>query len=226
MQKKNIKIVLIAVAVIITSFCIAYFLDFSKWNEVRGLDAQIKQTKASIEAKKSYYTIIDSKMGALTSAGWSTKKQSIAVNFTSTPFFIPKTNSFLQTMVLGNGMSLVGITSSSAVGVKASDQPVAKTESTSKSTKKTEVVATTPQPVEQAYFNKLQGPIKRTTVNLNVAGSYTAFKNLLSQLENQTRIITIKNVVVAPATQEMSKDGKPIATNNLTFNVVLDVYSY
>lgn len=219
MEKKNQKII-IAVAVIVISLGVGYFLDFSKLKEVNNLNSQIKQTTASIEAKKSYYAVIDSKMEALNNAGWSSKKESIAVNFTSTPFFIPKINSFFQSVVLTNGMAMSGITSSIAVSVKSSDQ-TATQESGSKSTKTSETASQ--QTATSNYFDQLQGPIKKTTVNLNIVGTYTAFKNLLTQLENQTRIITIKSVAVSPAGQEVSKSG---TKNNLTFNIVLDVYSY
>jgi Tfp pilus assembly protein PilO len=121
-------------------------------------------------------------------------------------------------VVLTNGMAMSGITSSIAVSVKSSDQ-TATQESGSKSTK----VSTTQETAMSSYFDQLQGPIKKTTVNLNIVGTYTAFKNLLTQLENQTRIITIKSVAVSPAGQEVSKSG---TKNNLTFNIVLDVYSY
>jgi hypothetical protein len=218
MSKKNTKIILIAVAVIIASLCIVYFLDFSKWKELKNLDGQIDQIKASIEAKKSYYTVIDSDMVALTNAGWSSKKESIAANFTSTPFFIPKMNTFFQTMVLASGMKMSGMTSSTSSSVKVAPQTTA--ESTTKSSKITEPTVTTST---GTYFDQLQGPIKKTTYNLGVTGTYGAFRNLISQFENQTRIITMKSITVAPAGQEVSKSG---VKNNLTFSMVLDVYSY
>ncbi len=227
MDKKNTKILVIAVAVIVVSLGIAYFLDFSKWKEISSLNSQIAQTKASIEAKKSYYTVIDSKMLALNNAGWSSKKESIAVNFTSSPFFIPKINTFFQTMVLGSGMTMSGITSSTATSVKSTVQAVASTDSGTKSTKSTktsETTTTTTNTATSTYFDQLQGPVQRTTVNLNVMGTYSAFKNLLSQFENQTRIITIKSIAVSSAGQDTSKKG--VIKNNLTFNIVLDVYSY
>lgn len=222
MEKKNTKIIFIAVGVIIASLCVAYFLDFAKWKEVGAFDAQIKQAKVSIEEKKSYYAVIDSKMEALISAGWATKKPSIEANFTSTPFFIPKINTFFQTVVLGSGMKMSGITSSAGVSVKGAPQSETKSEGTAKSSKATEVV--TVNTTTASYFDRVQGPIKKTTVNLSVSGTYSAFRNLLSQFENQTRIITIKSVAVSPAGQVAS--GKGVSANNLTFSMVLDIYSY
>jgi uncharacterized FlgJ-related protein len=227
MDKKNTKIIIVAIVVIIASLGVAYFLDFSKWKEISNLDSQIVQAKASIEAKKSYYSVIDSKMEALNSAGWSSKKESIAVNFTSTPFFIPKINTFFQTMVLASGMNMGGITSSAATSIKSTAQTTIQADSGTKSTKSTkasETTTTTSTSVATTYFDQLQGSVKKTTVNLNITGTYNAFKNLLSQFENQTRIITIKSVAVSPSGQNASTKGA--VKNNLSFSMVLDVYSY
>lgn len=189
---------------------------FSEWNKIKGLDTQIDQVKASIAAKKSYYAVIDSKVEALNAAGWSTKEKSIEVNFSLTPFFIPKINNFFQTIVPTAGMKVVAITSSAAASVKGASQTTQ--QSTVKSSKTTETT-TAVQETSSSYFNQLQGPINKTTINLTVAGTYNAFKNLLTIFENQTRIITVKNITVSAAGQEKG-------VNNLTFAIVLDVYSY
>jgi hypothetical protein len=221
MSKKNINII-IAVAVIVASLGIAYFLDLSTWNKIKSLEAQVTQTKASIAAKRSYYAVIDSKIEALNKAGWATKKKSIEVNFTSTPFFVPKINTFFQTMVLGSGMAMGGITSSTPTSVGAVPQAAQSSESVTKSSKASETAASTTSQ-STGYFSQLRGPVKKTTVNLNVTGTYNAFSNLLTQFENQTRIITIKSVAVSPLGQDTSKGG---VSNSLAFSVVLDIYSY
>jgi len=223
MDKKKQNTIIIAVVLIVAALGVAYFLDFSKWKEIKDVDNQITQTKALIESKKSYYSVIDSKMAALTDAGWASKKESIAVNFTSTPFFVPKINTFFQTVVLSSGMSLGSITSSTGASTK--DQSTAQ-ESGTKSTKSTtETTTTTTTSESSGYLGQLKGSIKKTTVNLSVSGTYSAFKNLLSIFENQTRIITIKSISVASGGQETATKGGT-ARNNLTFSMVLDIYSY
>lgn len=221
MPKKSTKIILIGVAVIIASLCIAYFLDLSEWNKIKTAEAEIIQTNASIAAKQSYYAVIDSKIEALNNAGWANKKKSIEVNFTSSPFFVPKVNTFFQTMVSGAGMAMGGITSSTPTSVGAAVQTT--TESATKSSKPSENAAATTS--QEGYFSQLKGPVKKTTVNLSVSGTYGAFTNLLTQFENQTRIITIKSVAVSPGGggQDATKTG---SSNSLSFSMVLDIYSY
>jgi len=218
MGLKNKK-VLISVAVIIASIAVVYFLDFSKWKEIDSIDGQISQVESSIAAKKSYYAVIDNKIQALHDAGWSDKKGSIAINFDSSIFFKAKINDFFKNIVSTSGMTLSGMTSSSPETVKSQVQATTQTENGTKISK------TTTETVQASsnYFNQLQGDVKKTTINLNITGTYSAFKNLLSQFEGQTRIITIKSVVVSPSVQETSKTG---TKNNLSFTVALDVYSY
>lgn len=219
-KRKNIK-VLISVIIFISAIGIAYFLSFSKWQEINSVDSQIKQMEALISAKKSYYANIDSKIEALNSAGWDQKKDSIAINFDSSLFFTPKINNFFRTIVASSGMSLDGMTSSLPEGTSSQSQAKTTTESGAKTSK---VVGTTQTSVQQ-NSDVLQGSIRKTAVNLNVSGTYNNFKNLLSLFEGQTRIVTIKSIAVSSAaTQEKSK-GKVVA-NNYNFSIILDVYSY
>jgi hypothetical protein len=222
MQKKNLKIILIGIAVIIASLCIAYFLDMNEWNKIKKAETEITQNEAAITAKKSYYAVIDSKIEALNNAGWVNKKKSIEVNFTSSPFFVPKVNTFFKTVVSGAGMSMTGITSSNPASVGVAAQTT--TESSTKSSNASENKATTSTTSQEGYYGQLKGPVKKTTVNLSVSGTYSAFTNLLTQFENQTRIITIKSVAVTPGG---SRGVAKTATSNLlNFNVVLNIYSY
>jgi Tfp pilus assembly protein PilO len=118
-------------------------------------------------------------------------------------------------------MDLTSMTSSAAESLQQSQTSTAsQTEDGAKSsTQSTQEV--TPQ--TGSYLSQLQGPIKKTTINLSVAGTYAEFKNLLSLFEGQTRIITIKSVTVSAAGQEVK--GKT-TVNNHSFSVILDVYSY
>jgi len=219
MSPKNIKII-IGVGLIIAAIGVVYFLDLSEWNKIKTAEAEKVQTNASIASKQSYYAVIDSKIAALNNAGWATKQKSIEINFTQSPFFVPKINTFFQTMVGGSGLTMGGITSSAPVSVGAVVQTT--NESPTKSSKASDnPVVTTSQ---EGYFGQLKGPVKKTTVNLSISGSYRNFAYLLTQFENQTRIITIKSVAVSPGGFQESAKGA--SSNNLNFSVVLDIYSY
>ncbi|MFA5730062.1 MAG: hypothetical protein WC938_02485 [Candidatus Paceibacterota bacterium] len=216
---KQIKL-LISVLIFIAAICVAYLLDTSKWKEINNIKSQISQVESLISAKKSYYAIIDSKIDALNSAGWTEKRSSIAINFDSSQFFIPKINSFFKTIVASSGMDLSSMTSSTQESVVSSAPTTNQTEDGAKSSTQdtqTEVQSTS------NYLSQLQGPVKKTTINLNVTGTYAEFKNLLSLFEGQTRIITIKSVTVSSAGQEVK--GKA-TVNNHSFSVILDIYSY
>jgi hypothetical protein len=221
MNQKNIKI-LISVGLIIAALAVAYLLDFSKWKDINSIDGQISQTESLIKVKQAYYAVIDSKMQALNSSGWDSKKNSIMINFDSSLFFTPKINTFFKTIVASSGMKLSGMTSSSAESVRAQAQVQTTTiaENGAKSSKDAETTQQVVSPTN--YLDRLQGEVKKTTISLTVTGTYSAFKNLLSLFENQTRIITVKSVSVSSATQE----GTKTKVNNLSFNLVLDVYSY
>jgi copper chaperone CopZ len=216
---KQIKI-LISVFILIAAICVAYLLDFSKWKEIGNVKGQITQMESLIEAKKSYYAIIDSKIKALNDAGWTEKKDSIAINFDSSLFFTPKINNFFKTIVASSGMSLSSMTSSTSESTQPQTQTTNQTEEGGKTS-----LESTETAVQQSgnYFSQLQGPIKKTTINLSVAGTYTKFKELLSLFEGQTRIITVKSVTVSSVGQEVK--GKT-TVNNLNFSVIADVYSY
>ncbi|MFZ3057494.1 MAG: hypothetical protein WA092_00345 [Minisyncoccales bacterium] len=216
---KQIKL-LISVLIFIAAICVAYLLDNSKWKEINNVKSQISQLESLISAKKSYYAIIDSKIDALNSAGWTEKKSSIAINFDSSQFFIPKINSFFKAIVASSGMDLSSMTNSTQESVVSSAPATNQTEDGAKSSAQntqTEVQST------GNYLSQLQGPVKKTTINLNVTGTYAEFKNLLSLFEGQTRIITIKSVTVSSAGQEVK--GRT-TVNNHNFSVILDIYSY
>lgn len=227
MDNKNIKI-FISVGLILASLAVAYFLDYSKWKDIKTAEGEIKQTTDSITAKKNYYAVIDTKMAALSSAGWSNKKDSIAINFTSSPFFIPKITTFFKTIVTSNGLTLTGITASSPSYVKPQVQTTTETTS-GKISKVTSDTATqqTTIPTSSSYGG-LQGAIKKTPLNLSITGTYAAFKNLLLALEGQTRIVTVNSVSVSPAgTTETTGTGRAAVSRNVSsFSVTVDIYSY
>lgn len=225
MDKKKIKI-LISIGIVLAAVGVAYSLDFSKWKEIDSYDSQILQVKTDTQAKKSYYSSIDSKLQALNDAGWATKKDSIAINFDSSLWFTPKINNFFKAIVPTSGMTLVSMTSSLPESTREQAQTsTINTENGAEVSKTEEVPIQAVTQSTASYLNQLKGDVKRTTVSLNVAGTYSAFKNLLSIFRSQTRIVTIKSVAVTSAGQ---LDGVKtrVVGNNLNFSIILDVYSY
>lgn len=221
MEKKNAIILIVSGLILALSIGVVYFLVIPARQQAEQQEAQNIQLKAQIDAKKNYYAVIDAKIKSLQAAGWEEKRKSIEVNFTSSPFFIAKTNVFLGTMVTGSGMTLLSATHSPSVSVKTSVQASESEVKISKATAAKEKTAQPANPV--TYFDRLQGPVKKTSFNLSVVGTYASFKKLLSDLESQTRIVTVKSVAVGSS--ELKGAGKKQYSVS-TFNMVIDVYSY
>jgi len=222
MEKKNITILIVAGSILILSLAFAYFFAMPAYKQIGQQESAIGQINAQIDAKKNYYKVIDSKVKALEDAGWAEKEQSIEVNFTSSPFFIAKMNSFFQTMASGSGMTLSGMTSSAPVSVKTSAASQSGSGGDVKISKDTSTTQETQQPKATTYFDQLQGPVNKTTFNLSLTGSYDSFKKFLSDMEGQTRIATVKSISVSSSQQGEGKKTVSISV----FNLVVDVYSY
>lgn len=218
MEKRNTKILVIAGLILLLSIGVVYFLVLPAYKQMGVQDDQIMQIKEQIEARNNYYSTVEAKVRALADSGWAEKKKTIEVNFTSSPFFVPKMNVFFRTMVSSSGMTLSGITASPAVSVKTVAQPA-----TTKSGEEVQISSgSTATSIPTTYFDRLQGPVKKVTFNLSVSGTYNSFKKLLSDLETQTRIVTVKSVSVSSSLQGAGKS----ASNLSTFNLVVDTYSY
>jgi len=221
MEKRNTKILVIAGLILLLSIGVVYFLVMPAYKQMGVQDDQIRQIKEQIEARNNYYSTVEAKVKALEDSGWAEKKKTIEVNFTSSPFFVPKMNVFFRTMVSSSGMTLSGITASPAVSVKTVAQTSTKSEETVQVSSGSSTTSTQ-QTAPTTYFDRLQGPVKKVTFNLSVSGTYNSFKKLLSDLETQTRIVTVKSVSVSSSLQGTGRS----ASNLSTFNLVVDTYSY
>lgn len=221
MEKNNTIILIVSGLILILSIGVVYFLTMPAYKQIGVQDQQIIQLKSQIEAKQNYYISIDSQSKQLEDAGWAEKKKSIEVNFTSTPFYIPKMNNFFQTVITSSGMILSNITSSSPVSAKSASE----TESTGSDTKTDENNSSsqgTQQSSTANYLNQLQGPVNKISFNVSVTGTYNSFKKFLSDLETQTRIVTVKSISVSTSQQGLGKKS----LNTSLFNLVVDTYSY
>lgn len=220
MEKRDTKILIVSGLIFLLSIGVVYFLVIPAYNQIGVQDDQIEQIKAQIDARNNYYSKLEAKVVALENAGWSEKKKSIEVNFTSSPFFVSKMNVFFRTMASGSGMTLSSITASSPTSVKAVAQ-TKQSESDVKISKST-ADSSQQQTVQTTYLDRLQGPVKKTTFNISVSGTYNSFKKLLSDLESQTRVITVKSVSVSSSQAATGKKTSSLSS----FNLVVDAYSY
>jgi Tfp pilus assembly protein PilO len=216
MEKRSQTILIISGLIFLLSLAMAYFLVMPAYKQIGVQDSQIQQMKAQIDLKKNYYATVESKARALEDAGWAEKKKSIEVNFISSPFFTAKLNAFFKTLVAGSGTTFSSFTSSSPVSARTGAAQ-------SSSDSEVKISTATETKVATTYFDQLQGPVNKISCNLIVSGTYSAFKKLLSDMESQTRIITVKSIAVSSSSEQGT--GKK-AANVSSFNLVIDVYSY
>lgn len=221
MEQKN-KILIISGMIALVAFGVFYFLILPVNRQISEQNAAIDQIKDQIAARQNYYSVVEAKIKALNDAGWQDKQKMIAINFTSSPFYVAKMSYFFRTMASGSGVTISNISAAPAVSVKAAPQTTGKEKETVQISKETTEEES--QPVSSGtYFDKLQGPVKKVAFTLSVTGTYSSFKKFLSDLETQTRIITVKSIAVSSS--EVSGTGKK--TVSLTsFNLVVDAYSY
>ena len=221
MEQKN-KILIISGMIVLVAVGVFYFLILPLNRQIKAQNEAIGQIKSQISAKQNYYNVVEAKIQALSDAGWADKEKMIAVNFTSSPFYVPKMSYFFRTVAAGSGVTISNISAVPAVSVKAVAQTSTKEKETVQiSTEKKEEEQK--QAVSTGYLDQLKGPVKKITFTLAVTGTYSSFKKFLSDLETQTRIITVKNIEVV-SSGESGTGKKTVSLTN--FNLTVDAYSY
>ena len=194
MEQNQINL-LVSGIIIILVFGVFYFLIFPEYQKITLKDGEIKTLEKQIESINNYYLFTENNFKKLKDAGWDNKKKIIESNFTSSPFFFPKVHHFLRVIASENGMIVSNITNSNPIEISRT---------------------------QDKYKDNLEGPVKKTTFNMSLTGSYNSFKSLLSSLENQARIVTIKSISILP----MSKRSENMPSDFFDFNLSVDLYSY
>ncbi len=236
MEEKT-RTIIISFAVFLLAIGTIYFLDMPKYKTFMNESKQLSQLNATMSSKKAYSDTINAEAKALEDAGYLAIEPSLAVNFTNTPFFIPKMSYFFQTMAGSSGMGLGTITYSAPTSVKGSSASSQAGGSGIKVSTVAPQQQETQTTTSSGSYGQLIGPVEKTMFNLTVTGTYDAFKTFLSQLENQTRIVTVNNITLSPAppsgtsTQVTSSSKSKTKTtktvsNISNFQLVVDAYSY
>lgn len=229
MEEKS-RILLISFLVFIASLGVLYFLVLPKYQAIVKNESQIAQLNENINTKKAYQEVIDEQIKELDDAQWTTKEPSIVINFTSSPFYTSKMQYFFQSMAVSSGLSLDSLTYSSSVSVKTTTAQPTSGSAVKVSTATASAQSSPSQSSGVGYYAQLTGPVKKTTFNLSVSGTYDNFKKFLTQLEGQTRIITVDSVTFGGAsdgsqTTTVASKAKKVAAI-LSFQLVVDAYSY
>lgn len=222
MEQKN-KILIISGMIVLVAAGVFYFLILPINRQIGAQNDAIDQIKAQISAKQNYYNVVEAKIAALNDAGWADKEKMIEVNFTSSPFYVAKMSYFFRTVASGSGVAISNISAAPAVSVKTVPQVAAKGSEAVQISKETASEGQSQQTTATSYLDQLQGPVKKVTFSMSVAGTYDSFKKFLSDLETQTRIITVKSIEVS-SSQDSGTGKKTVSLTN--FNLVVDAYSY
>ena len=176
MDTKQLKL-LIYLVIAILIFGVFKLLIIPAYENFQEKNSETDKIKQQIETTQNYFLFSESSFNKLKESNWEEKKKHIEVNFTSSPFFFPKTTYFLRMAASQNGMTVSSVTNSSPV-------PLSKT--------------------QEAFKDQLKGEVNKTTFNLSLEGNYTMFKNFLSTLEGQTRIANIKSINISSVTKKDS----------------------
>ncbi|MDD4074045.1 MAG: hypothetical protein PHU17_00720 [Candidatus Pacebacteria bacterium] len=147
------------------------------YENFQAKSSEADKIRKQIETTQNYFLFSENNFNKLKESKWEEKKKSIEINFTSSPFFFPKTTYFLRTVANQSGMAVSSINNSSSVLVNKT---------------------------QETFKDQLKGEVKKTTFNLSLEGSYNYFYNFLSFLEKQTRIANIKSINISSATKKDS----------------------
>jgi len=176
MDTKQLKL-LIYLLITILIFGVFKLLVIPAYENFQTKNIEYSEVKKQIETTQNYFLFSESSFNKLKESNWEEKKEYMEVNFTSSPFFFPKTTYFLRMTASQNGMTMSSITNSSSVLLSKT---------------------------QETFKDQLKGEVKKTTFNFSLEGTYTTFQNFLSALEGQTRITNIKSVSVSSVTKNDS----------------------
>jgi len=189
MEKTQINLI-ISSAMVLLIFGLFNFLIIPEYSKIGEKNLEVERLEKQIEVTNNYYLFSEKSFNDLMASQWEQKRELIAINFISSPFFFPKTQYFLRNTASQNGLAVSNITHSSSISVDKS---------------------------QESFKDKMKGPVKKTSFNASLEGTYESFKNFLTALEGQTRLANVKSINVSSMRQE---------SDILKFSLIIDFYSY
>ncbi len=189
MEKKQINLI-ISLVIVILIFGLFNFLIIPEYNKIGEKNLEIERLEKQIEVTNNYYLFSDKSFNDLMASQWQQKRELIAINFMSSPFFFPKTQYFLRNTASQNGLAVSNVTNSNSLPIDKS---------------------------QESFKDKIKGPVKKTSFNVSLEGTFESLKNFLSALERQTRLANVKTISASSTRQE---------GNIFKFSLIIDFYSY
>ncbi len=194
MAKINKKIVL-SVLLFLIIIAVIIILIVPAYKEIKDKEKKIEMYQTQKKTMSDFYSFSSSNFAKLKEAGWLENKEIVESNFISSPFFFSKINYFLRNLSFENGLVFSSLSNSTPLLISES---------------------------QLLYKGQIMGPVKKTSFNLSVDGSYASFKSFLKSLESQARIATIQSISILPASKKTAEES----SSELSFNLVVDFYSY
>ena len=185
---------------------IFYFLDKPLMDNSENLNKKISELSGQKRLQEEHAMKIGQIGLDIKSSEWESKKKKMEVNFTSSPFYVPKMEKFFTDLVSRSGMTVGSL--SVQVGSVGSVQPVS-------SSAKNPSEQPSAVNVGQSSVSGVKGPVRRNSFTVSATGTYEELKSLVAIFEKQACLISVKKIDFGEASE-----GK------FNFNITGEVYSY
>lgn len=213
MNKKTITLLIVSVVLLAAAAGIVYVFVLKEVNAGTQYDDQIKGLKSQLSLGADRNQKLSQAEQSLAAVDWPSKKAKIDANFISTPFYLSEIEYFFKQTIARSKMSLSTLSFAGPTSINGGGQsdngkvqPVTKT---------VDGESTAPAKTSgSGVFSGIQGPVKATTVAINVSGTYEQFKGLLKIFESQAYLISVKSISFAGGTAISS------------YNITAEIYSY
>jgi len=190
-------LLIITISLFLT-FILGAFFCYPKYKELSLLERQLEEKTRELQNQKDYFSNLKQTLENL--KNYQTKFQIINSALPSESS-LPTLFNFLQNSVSQNGLILKSIGATTQAY-----QPEIQTQEEAQI-----------PPSEKSRAKRL----KETQIALQVSGSYSSLKNLLSQLENSARLLEINSVLFS-APKEIKEGELPL----FNFTIQMTAYSY
>ena len=213
MEQKIYSSLMVSLILLIAAGAVIYFLDMPQYQKIKQGEQNIQILYDQLTQSESRNKAIAEVVKNLEAANWNSIKKKIEPNFSSDPFYLFKMEVFLKDLVTRSGMRLVSLDFSISSPVATNSANKTNSENKDNTIHKTPLATSTSQTTENSASASVSS-IKTTTVNLEVAGTYEQLKQLLTIMETQAYLISVKTI---------SFEGGSAITK---FLISADIYSY
>lgn len=199
-QKINSSLVF-ALIFLAAAGAVIYFLDLPQYQKMKQNNQNIEILKDQLKRDENENQAIAAVVKNLEAANWAEAKKKIEPNFSSDPFYASKMEVFFRDIIGRSGMTLSSLSFAAPGSATPNKNPPAGSSSSNQTT-------------ASASADTAANTVKTTVVSIAVTGTYDQLKALLTIMEKQAYLISIKSVTF---------EGGSATTN---YSISADIYSY